>query len=89
MQVVPLKQELGLLLPCLIISNLLETGKPPDIVAVEAVSPEMAAEMKALGYEELTADLLRAFFRNEDVEELDPEQLVDLRGPAVSSFIGG
>ena len=89
MKTVPSEQELSIVLPALIVSNLLETGKPPDIVAVRAVSPELADAMKELGYAELTADLLRAFIRNGDVEEVDPEQMASLHGPAVSAFVGG
>jgi ribosome biogenesis protein Tsr3 len=85
---VPADQELGIALPALIISNLVETGEPPDTVAVEAVSPEVAANMRELGYQELTADLLRAFIRSGDVSPLDQEELVDLRGPAVSALVG-
>lgn len=83
------KQELGLVLPALIVSSLLETGRPPSIVDVESLSFELADEMRKLGYEELTADLLLAFLKTGDVEKLDPEQIVDLEGPAVTTFIGG
>jgi hypothetical protein len=88
MKTVDKKQELAILLPALIVNNLLETGKPPDIVKVRTVSPEIADEMEELGYSELSADLFHAFVRTGSVEKLDPEQLVDLRGPAVSAFIG-
>lgn len=88
MKTVERKQELSILLPALIVNNLLETGKPPDIVEVRAVSPEIADEMEELGYSELTPDLFHAFMRTEAVEKLDPDQLVDLRGAAVSKFVG-
>lgn len=88
MKTVDRKQELAILLPALIVHNLLETGNPPDIVEVRAVSPEIADEMEELGYSELSPDLFHAFARTGSVEELDPEQLVNLRGPAVSAFIG-
>lgn len=88
MNTIDRKQELGFLLPVMIVNNMLETGKAPDIVAVRAVSLDIADEMETLGYESLTPDLLRAFMKHGDIEAPDSEQLVDLRGPAVSAFVG-
>jgi len=88
MDKIEVKQELGLVLPALIAHNLLATGKHPDIVKVRAVSPEIADKMESLGYDELTADLFRAFLRSGDLEKVDDERLVDLRGPAVIAFAG-
>jgi hypothetical protein len=83
------QEELGIALPALIVSKLLETGKGPDILDVRAVSPELADSMQELGYDELTADLMRAFLRTGDVKKLDPEKVASFRGPAVRALAGG
>jgi hypothetical protein len=89
METVTPQEALGIALPALIVSKLLETGKCPDILDVRALSPELADSMQELGYDELTAELMRAFLRTGDVKELDPEKVVSFRGPAVRALAGG
>lgn len=88
MESATIQQELSIVLPALIVSKMLETGEYPDIVEVRAVSPELADNMKDLGYDELTDDLLQAFLRVGDVKELGTEEVVRFHGSAVEAFVG-
>jgi hypothetical protein len=55
---VPENQHLAL--SVLVVARNVESGRNPDIVDVEGISPTVASEMKTLGYDELSPDLLRA-----------------------------
>jgi len=82
------QEELAYVLPALIANAHMENGRNPGILDVEALSPELATEMRKFGHDELSVDLLKAFARAGDVVVLAEGEMRLFDGCVVSEFAG-
>ena len=58
-------------LTALITCSIMETGSNPGILSVETVSPDVATQMRLLGYSELSPALLVAMIQHGTVSTSD------------------
>ena len=83
------REELSIVLPALLVASVIDSGRNPRILDIEPVSPEIAAEMRALGYRELSPELLKAFTRAGQLMPFPSDKMVSVDGPLVRLFCGG
>ena len=83
------QEELSIVLPALLAAIVVDSGQNPGIVDIEPISPEIAADMRALGYTELSPELMRAFAKTGQLKPLPSDHTVSVDGPLVRRFCGG
>jgi hypothetical protein len=72
------KERTAVNLSVLITTTNMEKDRNPSILEVKQCAPRIAALMQQLGYEELSAELFRAFLKTGKAKQFDRNNLTHL-----------